>query len=322
MYISVVISLILVAFVITFTLVVSVIKKQKKLYMVPRNISDAEHLVQFFAHAAYNKQKGRKRFFRVPLRKSGKHSIISKLPNIAVLEDVTDTPEKNHVEIAEALTKPSPYQWREIQSFARKTMAPLLITARESHTEVVVCLNVQDALPHFEFFRIAISKCSRHVDNVSIIVYNSVARDETDQATEQMLACALVKYLYEFKCQVLTGTTKSNFNLIRNAVNVVVLPHDAFGLMASVSGYNDRVVKLASSRDNNTAWPTNFLLLRDFPLIDRNTCRNKEKWINRLTAGLRSPLLPKELTLFEKIAIQMGKDVETEILKLHSSAPE
>lgn len=307
---------------IALTLILITSTKQKRLFMVPRNHSDSQNLVSFFALAAYNKQKGRKRFLRMPLRTSGKDSIVSILPNIAFLDGLSELA-PNHVEIDRALTKPSAYQWRDMQSFARKTMEPLLIgikKTKSSSSEVVICLNLYNELPHFEFFRVAISKCARHVKKILIIVYDSLSRDK-DVTNGRSLASALVKYLREFDCSVATGATKSNFNLIRNSANIVVLPHDAFGLMAAISGYNLNVVKLATTREKNIAWPINFLLLRNFALVDRNTCENKEIWIKRLTASCISPLVPKEPTFMEKIVTQMGKDVDAVRLQRHSMAP-
>jgi hypothetical protein len=308
---------------IALALIYTITTKQKSLIVVPRSTTDSENLVSFFTHAAYNKQKNRKRFFRLPLR-AGKNSIVSTLPKIVDITELSEVVTPCRVEIDDALTKPSPHQWRDMQSYARKTMAPLLVsttTSKVSSSEVVICLNIHDELPHFEFFRVAISKCSRHVDKISIVVYNCLSRDR-DITIEQMLASALAKYLSEFKCTVETGASKSNFNLIRNAMSVIVLPHDAFGLMACISGYNTNVVKLASSqREDISAWPSNFLLLRDFAVVDRKTCENTYEWIKKLSASRRSALQPKELNFMEKIVVKMGKDVTQARLQRNCAAP-
>ena len=305
---------------IALALILTITTKQKRLVVFPRHLTDSEHLVRFFAYVKYNKNKGRKRFLRIPLG-GDKNSIVSTLPNIVNVTELGVS--SNRIEIDDALTKPGPYQWRDMQTFARKTLAPLLVgtsTSQTSSCNVVVCLNVHDELPHFEFFRVAISKCTRHVKKISIIVYDSLSRDR-DISTEESLANALMNYLREFDCVFETGATRKNFNVIRNAANVVVLPQDAFGIMAAISGYNLKVVKLASRREETLAWPANFMLLRDFTLIDRKTYETKHEWIEKLTMSCRSGLKAKEPTFIEKIAQKMGEDIVFARSRRNCTAP-
>jgi hypothetical protein len=294
--------------VIALATVFSICLKQGRLVMFPMHLTDSENLVKFFTYAKYNKQQNRNNFVRIPLMRDTKESI-SNLPFIINLTQLNDV-SKHRINFNNALTKPSPYQWRDMKEFSQKLLLPLTITS--SRLQIVICLSIE-SLPHFEFFRVAILKCYEYfTEKITIIVYHTRT---IDVKTEQSVANALVDYLHEFKCIVRTGTTKENFNLIREAKHLIVLSDDAFGLMAAISGDNFRVIKNATPTEENLAWPENFLLLRNFPLIDR--CGNLERYLENLKCSLQKP---KKITFFEEMVRKMNVEILDKQLKRFSSS--
>jgi hypothetical protein len=279
------------------------LQRQKRLSFVSRQLSDSDRLVQFLSYAAYNKNLGRKRFVQIPLHNSFGNTIVSKLPIIINLDSVKTSTEAIELEADKALLQPGKHQWREVREFAQKTLSALLIGSPTPDKNTVIALETSGDLPNFEFFKTALNRFK--VTEVLILLYGG------RQDVTQLLGEELVKYLSgQYLCTVQTGDLGvEDFNLLRNAKNLIVLHRDSFALMSAVAGYNESVVKLSLNRAGEiSAWPEHFVLLQETELFPTSA-------LSTLIQKPVSPLLDKPLSVLAKLTLQISEEVKTARVK-------